>query len=235
MYDVKRIAIDGPAASGKSTIGAKLAQHLGYLFVDTGILYRSITHYFLSRCPEIDLHSETAVSGRVQSIHIHVVGGGDEPLVILLDGAPVEQDLHTEVINRAVPVVAAYPAVRTVVRKLQAQIAAMEGIIIAGRDIGTVVLPDADLKLFLEVSLEERAERRYLNLLPNNPNITLQQIIDDLRRRDGLDTTRTESPLRAADDSVVIVTDGIGIDGVMEEVLRHVTKEKQNGHNNSFV
>lgn len=211
MRCVKTVAIDGPAGSGKSTIGAMLARHLGYVFVDAGILYRAITGAVLAQ--DIDIYDQEAVVKLAQHLEIEV--GHNE---ILMNGNSIPFALHSDAINQAVPIVAAYSEVRMGVRQIQQKIAQHEGIVFSGRDIGTVVLPHAELKIYLNPSLEERASRRHAA----DSTSTREQILEALRKRDWLDSVRTDSPLRIAEDAVVVNTDGMEIQEVLGLLLTHI-------------
>jgi CMP/dCMP kinase len=226
MFYAKKIAIDGGAGSGKSTIGTKLADTLGYLFVDAGMLYRAITSEMLNaaRFSGLDIQNESAVADRLGKMGAGVLVLDDKKLSIHVNRRIINENLHTEPINRAVPIVAAYPAVRTAVRQLQAELAQHDGLVFAGRDIGTVVMPHADLKLFLQVSLEERVNRRYKSFLESDPTITRDQIMQDMLRRDEMDSSRKESPLRPAYDAILIDTDHLGIAEVLDLVLNHARR-----------
>lgn len=226
MFYAKKIAIDGGAGSGKSTIGTKLAETLGYLFVDAGMLYRAITSEMLNEAHfrGLDIQDEDAVADRLEKMGAGVLVLDDKKLSIHINRRIINENLHTETINRAVPIVAAYPAVRTTVRQLQAELAQHDGLVFAGRDIGTVVMPNADLKLFLQVSLEERVNRRYKSFLEIDPYISRDQIMQDMLRRDEMDSSRKESPLRPALDSILIDTDYLGINEVLDLVLNHARR-----------
>lgn len=214
------IAIDGPAASGKSTLGARLADKLGYTFVDAGMLYRAITHQAITQA--LNVHDETEMVNLAQSLHFEV--DPTQRDVLRLDGQVVSADLHSKAVNQAVAIVAAYADVRVSVRRIQREIAHSRQIVFAGRDIGTVVLPDADLKFFLQVSLKERVERRYASLIKTTPDITREQLHNDLRHRDELDTHRAESPMRPADDAIIIHTDGLSIDDALDLLLQYARR-----------
>lgn len=203
MHYAKTIAIDGTAGSGKSTIGARLAEKLGYVFVDAGTFYRTITALALAH--QADIYDESAVMQFANPLSTSRL-----------------DDLHTDAINRAVPIVAAYPQVRAQVRKVQQEIARQEGIVFAGRDIGTVVLPHADLKIFLNPSLEERATRRHAA----NPQRSFDQLVCDLEQRDSLDATRHDSPLRIAEDAIVVNTDGMAVTEVLDLLMEFAHREE---------
>ena len=208
------IAIDGPAASGKSTLGARLADKLLYTFVDAGVLYRAITHEALSH--KLDIHDEVAMVRVARHLRVEI---DPQRRGILLQGQSA--DLHSTAVNKAVAVISAYADVRESVRRIQREIAQSRAVVFAGRDIGTVVLPNADLKLFLQASLDERVERRYASLTQAGTNITREQLREDLRKRDDMDSHRSESPMRAADDAIIIDTDGMSIDEVLAVMLHH--------------
>lgn len=219
---VETIAIDGPAGSGKSTVGAKVAEQLHYLFVDTGLLYRAITAQTLSR--GLDVHDAQSIHDVAAQLKVDIdtVPQGQRQLHI--HGEAVGEQLYTPVISHTVPTIAAYGVVRSEVRRIQAEIARYGQIIFAGRDIGTVVLPHAELKIFLDASIETRASRRFLDGETRDAHVR-QQILEEMRVRDTHDRTRAESPLRPADDAVMIYTDHMSIDEVVERVLDHALKK----------
>lgn len=216
------IAIDGPAGSGKSTVGKQLAARLGYVFIDTGIIYRAITRQALAA--NVDIADETALATIVNELKLSIERDGSQTR-LHLNGAPVSQEFHTETVTRAVPTVAAHGLVRSAVRHIQHDIARHGHIILAGRDIGTVVLPDAELKVYLQASIEERAIRRHAALLTHNPDVQLTDVLDFMRERDKQDTTRHESPLRVADGAVVIETDNMSIESVVDCLMEYARLE----------
>jgi len=216
MEYTKTIAVDGPAGSGKSTIGMKLAEHLGYVFVDAGLLYRNITEQVLvNRISLQDLPAITEIATRL-TVTIRTI---DSRCEILINGVPASASLYQAAISEAVPIVAAYPEVRAEVRRIQRHIAGQGRVIFAGRDIGSVVLPDAELKIFLDASLSQRAARRYHDLLERNIEATFEQVLADLRIRDDMDTNRAESPLRPAEDAHILFTDDLSVEAVLEAIL----------------
>ena len=201
------VALDGPASSGKSSVGAAAALEVGYRFCDTGLLYRAATWLALRRrvraggdpaalvalVPEIEL----APDERGRLAHVTV------------DGIDVTAEVHTARVDEHVSAISSVPELRTALLERQRALAAeLGGIIMAGRDIGTVVLPDADLKIFLDASVEERARRRALERGVDRNGPEAQAILTQLRRRDELDRTRAIAPLRPAEDAVHIITDG---------------------------
>jgi len=203
------VAIDGPGSSGKSSVGAAVAAELGYRFCDTGLLYRAITWLALARgIPEtdadrlIDLIEEIKLQPDAQGRLIHVAVGGRD----------VTDEVRGPEVDAQVSLFARVPEVRSALLVEQRRIAAGGGIVMAGRDIGTVVLPDADIKVYLDASVEERARRRTgergLHGDADPDGAGAAEILAQLRRRDDLDTGRAVAPLRPADDAVVITTDG---------------------------
>lgn len=199
------IALDGPASSGKSSVGAVAARDLGYRFCDTGLLYRALTGLALRR--DVGLSDATRLVGLVDEVQLAPDGKGSLSRV-LVDGVDVTDGVHVPEVDRSVSEVSRVPEVRAALLARQRRLAAPGGIVMAGRDIGTVVLPAADLKIFLDASAGERARRRAeeRGLAPDSAEAAA--ILEDLGRRDALDRDRPVAPLRAADDALVIATDG---------------------------
>jgi cytidylate kinase len=211
------VAIDGPGGSGKSTVGAGAARRLGYRFCDTGVLYRGLTWLAIDR--GVDPDDEAGLVALVP--HVELVPDADERYVRLLaDGREVTAELHTAAVDRDVSRVSRHAPVRAALLPIQRALAAAGGIIMAGRDIGTVVLPDADLKIYLDVSLEERARRRAAERGVAGDAQALATITAELRRRDGVDSTRAVAPLRRADDAVVIDTEANTLAQTVDQVVR---------------
>jgi cytidylate kinase len=219
MY-ARTIAIDGPAGSGKSTVGALLADRIGHVFLDAGLLYRAITHQALANnLPPDDARQMAALA---EALRVDIQTLPADGHLMLINGADIAAGLHSEAVNRAVAIAAAHPEVRAHVRRIQMQIARHHRVVYAGRDIGTVVLPNADLKIFLYASLEERAARRYA--AQTSPNASLERIREELRLRDEMDTHRAASPMKMADDAILIKTDGLTIDEVLERLLEYARR-----------
>jgi CMP/dCMP kinase len=217
----RTIAIDGPAGAGKSTVAEALAQRLGYLYFDTGVLYRAVTLAALRR--EIALDDEAALAALVAAIHIDVepprVHDG-RTLTVLLEGEDVTWAIRTPEVERSVSSVSAHAAVRRALLQRQREVASRGGVIMAGRDIGTVVLPDADLKLYLEASPAVRARRRQIDEEHRGLVRPYDVVLADIARRDDIDTHRAVSPLRIADDARVIDTEDVDITGVLAAIER---------------
>ena len=214
-----QIAMDGTAASGKTTVGKIVAQKLDYLFFDTGIMYR-VAAYGANRKLS-DVSDEAAVSAVVADMEIALqkdaVNGVAE---VLLDGKNITGLLHMPEVDRIVSTVAAYPAVRTELTRQQRKIGLQGRVVMVGRDIGTVVMPDAEMKVYLEASPETRAKRRYLENLSNHiESETYESILEDIIKRDKADRERTVAPLRPADDAVIIHTDDLSAEEVAQKIF----------------
>lgn len=216
-----RVALDGPGSSGKSSVGAAAAAQLGFRFLDTGIVYRAITLAAVMR--GIDPTDSDTLVAVVPELEL-VADDGGNLCRVLLAGRDVTDRLHVAEVDRHVSAVAAQPAVRAALLERQREVAAPGDVILAGRDIGTVVLPDAELKLFLEVSAEERARRRaeQRGVAPHSE--AGQRILADLVRRDHLDSTRKTAPLQAAEDAVIVRSDRRGFDETAAEVVRIIRR-----------
>lgn len=199
------VALDGPGSSGKSSVGAAAAAELGYRFCDTGLLYRAVTWLAEHRGVEVD--DPVALSALVDDVEL-VADDQGRLARVMVDGRDVTDEVRSPAVDSAVSAVAAVPELRDALLAWQRALAADGGIVMAGRDIGTVVLPDAELKLFLDASVEERARRRAeeRGVAPGSPEG--QQILTALRRRDELDRNRPVAPLRPASDARIISTDG---------------------------
>ena len=206
------IAIDGPVASGKSAAGRLVAASIGYRFVDTGLMYRGVTLLALERA--IELHDEAALSALAGSITMTF--DGDR---LLIDGVDVTDRLRTAEVGEAVSLASRVPGMREAMVARQRELARQGSIVMAGRDIGTVVLPDAPLKVYLDASADERARRRHAELASLGRDETLEHVRDELALRDGIDSGRDASPLRPAGDAVVIDTDHLSLDEVVTRIL----------------
>ncbi len=215
------IAIDGPAASGKSTVGEKLAGELGYLFFDTGVMYRAITWAALERLHSVE--DEAAVSALANVVDIDVLppSQDDRQCDVLLDGQDVTWEIRRPRVESYVSLAAAYPEVRKAMTAQQRRIAQRGKVVMVGRDIGTVVCPDAELKIFLVASVEVRAQRRLDEMLLRGETASYESILHSMRRRDKIDSTRALAPLKAAEDAIIIDTNDLTIDQVLDQV-RHL-------------
>ena len=223
------IALDGPAAAGKSTVAALVAQRLGAVVFDTGILYRAVT---LAAVEDgIDPIDQDALAQVAASIDVEVrppsVDDGRK-LDILFRGRDATWDLRGPEVDRILSQVSALPAVRQALLEPQRRIARSGRVIIVGRDIGTVVVPDADLKVYLEASIAERAKRRYEEMLHSEAEQPYQDVYDALVRRDRLDSERATAPLKPADDAIVIDSDHIPAEAVADRIVETFLRA-QNG------
>ncbi len=199
------VAIDGPSGAGKSTLSRKLAEKLGFIYVDTGALYRTIGLYVLRN--QIDPKDESAVSAVLSDIRVGLKFIGGEQHVYLNE-EDVSSDIRIHEVSQYASLVSAIPAVRQYLFDTQQKMAADFDVIMDGRDIGTVVLPNADVKIFLTASPEERADRRYRELLERGQKVEYDQILADVIRRDDQDMNRAVAPLKPASDSVIVDTSG---------------------------
>ncbi|HZD55804.1 MAG TPA: (d)CMP kinase [Anaerolineales bacterium] len=215
----KIIAIDGPAASGKSTIGKKLADHFGYLYFDTGVMYRAVTLAALRR--GLNLENEIAITRLAEELRIDVSLPSAEngrSYDVLLDSEDVTKKIFQPEIDKNVSVISAYPGVRRALTAQQRRVGLRGEVVMVGRDIGTVVLPEADLKVYLDASVEERARRRYLEYQMHGEPASMEEITKSMRKRDRIDSTREAAPLKLARDAVRINTDGLNIDQVLDRL-----------------
>jgi cytidylate kinase len=221
------IAIDGPAAAGKSTVGELLAEKLGYLYFDTGVMYRAVTWAAMQR--GIAIEDEEAVSKLAQEAEIDVrpptVDDGRQ-YTVQVDGQDVTWDLRRAEVDRQVSPVSAYPQVRQALTTQQRRIGQRGRVVMVGRDIGTVVLPKAPLKIYLDATVEERARRRCRENEQRGQPCVYEDILRDMRRRDKIDSSRTAAPLRAAKDAVVIDTTNLSITQVMQRIERHIQERE---------
>jgi cytidylate kinase len=214
------IAIDGPAASGKSTLARRLADELGYLYFDTGVMYRAVTLRALEN--GIAIVDEAGISGLAERMDIDVqpAPGDGLPYRVMVDGDDVTPRLRSPDVDANVSQVSAYPDVRRAMSERQRQIGSRGQVVMVGRDIGTVVLPDADLKIYLEASVEARARRRHLEILAKGGAARYQSILRSMKARDEFDTNRAVAPLKAADDAVIIDTTNLTVDQTLEQALK---------------
>lgn len=213
------IAIDGPAASGKSTLGRQLANALGYLFFDTGVMYRAVTWAMLQH--GVDVNDEADVTHLAETVQIDVRSPLKEDgcaCDVLADGVDITWAIRTPELEVHVSPVSAYQGVRLALASQQRRIGQRGRVVMVGRDIGTVVLPGAGLKIYLDASAEERARRRFKEILDRGGNADYKTVLAGVRRRDEIDSNRAFVPLRAAKDAVIIDSDKMDADKVFAKV-----------------
>lgn len=213
------IAIDGPAAAGKSTIAKIVAKKLGFVYIDTGAMYRCVTWYALSQ--GVDCQNEEEVCKLVPFIHIELKENG----TVLCNGQDVTSEIRSLEVTQNVSYIASYKDVRLAMVDLQRKMAKSVSVVMDGRDIGTYVLPDAEVKIFQVATVHERAKRRYLENLEKGIPCELEQIEKDLIRRDEIDSSRAFAPLRPAEDSTLLDTSNMTIDEVVEHVVELIHKK----------
>src|SRR5438270_13912528 len=216
------IAIDGPSGSGKSTLGRMLARKLGLLYIDTGSMYRAVALAVIEST--VNESDDTAVGSLAERIEIDL-GGDPDSLNVSLNGRDVSDRIRDEDVTEVSSIVSTIPAVRRAMVKRQRQLG-RRGAVMNGRDIGTIVFPDADVKFFLDAAVEERAERRLAEEREHNPEATYEQTLADITERDRRDMTRADSPLIAAKDAIVIDSSGQSIAEVFQRMMR-IVQEKQ--------
>jgi len=223
VSDPVSIAIDGPVASGKSTIGRDLARTLASLYLDTGVMYRGLTFLALER--GVDLSDELALTALAQTVNFSFPELGHADAVnppLLADGQDITARLRGPAVDRHVSAVSSYPGVRAAITRQQQAIARTRSVVMVGRDIGTVVLPGATVKFFVTAGTEERARRRNSERRASGIDERFEDTLADLLRRDHLDSSRAVAPLRQAPDAVLVDTSSLTREQVLEQVLAMV-------------
>lgn len=213
------IAIDGPSGSGKGTLARALAARLGWNFLDSGALYRLVAYAALRTAVRLDDVGALAALARGLEIRFVLDSTHPEGLRVLLGGEDVTEEIRSEAVGEAASTVAAYPAVREALVGLQRRFLKLPGLVADGRDMGTVVFPFAVLKLFLTARVEERAQRRHKQLKDKGMSVSLARLLEGMRARDERDETRAASPLRPAEDALVIDSTELSIEQVLQRVL----------------
>ncbi|MHB1340315.1 MAG: (d)CMP kinase [Coriobacteriia bacterium] len=214
------VAIDGPAASGKSTVARAVARRLGFRYLDTGAMYRAIGMEAVHRGVSLDDEAALIAVARSSSVTFEHAPGDPIHTAILVNGRDVTLDIRTPGADVAVSPVARIPQVREALVSLQRRLAAEGDTVVEGRDIGTVVFPDAPVKVYLTATAEERARRRLGDHVAAGHASEIAAVAADIERRDHVDSTRAASPLRAADDAVTVDTTGLTVDEVVERIAR---------------
>mgnify|MGYP001942677888 FL=1 len=227
--NIMRIAIDGPAAAGKSTVAKKIAKKLKYTYIDTGAMYRTITLAALNR--KVDYEDENALKDIANEVTI-TFENDEEGQKVFLNNVDVTKEIRNKEVTNNVSIVAKHRSVRTILVNKQRELAKNGNVVMDGRDIGTFVLPDADVKIFLVASVEERAMRRHKENLLNGFESDLEQLKEEIRERDRIDSEREMAPLVKAEDAIEVDTTNMTIDEVVEYILS-IVKEKlkvEGGH-----
>jgi CMP/dCMP kinase len=226
MKPINIVAIDGPAASGKSTLAEIIACKLGYFFFDTGVMYRAVTLAALQELNQVD--DEAKVTALAESIKIDV----QKPSVedgrstdVLIDGRDVTWEIRTPEVDRNVSKVSTYVGVRAAMTDQQRRIGSRGNMVMVGRDIGTVVFPDAEKKIYLDASPEERARRRFAEVQSRGEKTKYEEILFSIRRRDAIDSSRVVAPLKPAEDAMILNSDGKTITQVVDEAMSLLTRK----------
>ncbi|MDI3472944.1 MAG: CMP/dCMP kinase [Thermotogaceae bacterium] len=209
-----RIAIDGPAGTGKSTVAKKIAEKLGIDYLDTGAMYRAIAKIFLDRKLNPDEISEKTLEELFKEIKFDL-----KCEKLYLNGKPLGDEIRNPEVGKVVSKVASLKIVREKLTDIQKRLSENRSIVVEGRDIGTVVLPNAELKIFLTASATERAKRRFKELISKGLKISFQEVLDEILQRDKLDSSREVAPLKPAEDSIIINTDNLTIEQVVEKIF----------------
>lgn len=222
------IAIDGPAASGKSTVGAAVAEKLGYLYFDTGVMYRAVTQIALARA--IPIGDEQAVTALAEHIKIDCVPptkNDGRQYTILADGVDITWDIRARAVDANVSPVSAYAGVRRAMTAQQRRIGLQGRVVMVGRDIGTVVLPEADLKIYLDASEHERARRRFLERIQRGEKVEFESVLNEVIGRDKIDSSRSVAPLKQANDAIYLDSTGLTIEQVVGRVMALVNAPRR--------
>lgn len=220
MKKLSMIAIDGPAASGKSTLAFRLARSLSYLYFDTGLMYRAVTWLALDR--HLDIKDEDAIVRLAEQTPIDVSAPSlddGRPCDVIVEGRDITWEIRKPEVDANVSAVSAYAGVRKALTVQQRRIGLRGQVVMVGRDIGTVVLPDADLKIYLDASAEERARRRYQEILDRGGEADYEVILRKVIERDHVDSTRAIAPLKPADDAIILDSDQMDADTVFEKAF----------------
>jgi CMP/dCMP kinase len=219
------IAIDGPSGAGKSTLGRLLARELDLLYIDTGSMYRAVAVAVIDQ--QVNAEDDSAVGALASQVKIDLAGDPDE-LTVTLDGQDITDRIRSEEVTEMSSLVSTIPAVRRAMVERQREIG-KRGAVLNGRDIGTVVFPDAHIKFFLTALPQERAERRFNEERAQDPKVDFEETFADMVERDRRDTTRKDSPLKAAADAIMVDSTGLSISEVFEKMMEAVRKRRNEG------
>lgn len=218
------IAIDGHSSCGKSTLARRIAHKLGYLYIDSGAMYRAVTLYLIRQ--KVNIDDRGAVAAVLKNIEVQLIPDSGGGIVTFLNGENVEDQIRSMEVSQQVSKVSAIPEVRTYLVRQQRAYGKEGGVVMDGRDIGTVVFPDATLKIFLTAGVAERARRRYKELVDEGQAITYEEVLANVKKRDHIDTTRPVSPLKQATDAIVIDNTNMDANETMDTAMRWVNKRK---------
>jgi cytidylate kinase len=216
------ITVDGASGTGKGTVSQLIAKRLGWKLLDSGALYRVLA--LAAQKHGVSLDNEAALQVLAEYFDVQFIAVESEPPRILLEGENVTETIRTEKMGNAASKIAALPAVRSALLNRQRAFREVPGLVADGRDMGTIVFPDADLKIFLTASPEERAKRRYNQLKEKGINVNLSDLVEELRERDKRDQERVVAPLRPAEDAICINTDHLTVEEVVERILSEIRK-----------
>jgi cytidylate kinase len=212
------VTLDGPAGVGKTTLAKRVAEAMGIAYMDTGAMYRTLGWKLGAQAASLD---EAALAERLAAFSFSLSGSG-AATVLSVNGIPVGNEIRTEEVGMLASIVAKLPAVRDALKKAQQAMGAATPLVVEGRDMGTVVFPEARCKIFLDATPQERARRRFDQLVSMGETPDLEALTEQIRQRDEQDRNRAIAPLRPADDAVIVDTTSLDIDGVFEEIMRHV-------------
>ena len=217
----KIITIDGPAGAGKSTVAKQVAKRLGYLYIDTGAMYRAVTWMCIKK--SVDISDESEVESIAENYPVDLIPADNKQgYRVVIDNTDITDSITSDAVNANVSPVARISAVRKILVTRQQEMAAGGGVVMAGRDITTVVMPDAELKIYLDASIAERAKRRLEELHRDGRDAFLESVMDNLRDRDKIDSEREDSPLMVSPDAIILDTTGMGINEVVDKVIKMV-------------
>lgn len=214
------VAIDGPSGAGKSTLARRVAERLGFRYVDTGAIYRAVGYHMALM--GVGPRDKDGITRFIDDVNIQIVYADDGIQHMILNGHDITAEIRTPEMSAYASGVSAMPCVRDYLLDMQRSLARTNNVIMDGRDIGTVVLPQADVKIFLTASAEVRAQRRYAELISKGENVTLDKVLADMRQRDKQDSTRAIAPLRCAEDAVRLDTSEMNLDEAEAAILKIV-------------
>ncbi|HHY73147.1 MAG TPA: (d)CMP kinase [Bacillus bacterium] len=212
-----KVAIDGPAAAGKSTVAKRIAEKCSFIYIDTGAMYRALTYKALQN--NVDLEDEKQLVDLLGSTHI-TLEAANQGGKVFIDGEDVTKEIRENDVTNHVSIVSKHPRIRKVMVRRQQQLAEEGGVVMDGRDIGTHVLPDAEVKIFMIASVEERAKRRFSENLQKGIQTDLEKLKEEIILRDKLDSERTAAPLKKAEDAIEIDTTSLSIEQVIDKVIQ---------------